>query len=117
MSSRKMISCYLLESMNVSYAKHTYIGFTTNPLRRLRQHNGYNTSGGAKETSIKRPWRIVLVVRGFQSNLQALKFEWAWQHPRKSRFVKNLFQGARTKSGVLGQVMYLYELLSHPDWK
>ena len=31
--------CYLLRSLNEKYKKSTYIGYTVNPKRRIRQHN------------------------------------------------------------------------------
>jgi structure-specific endonuclease subunit SLX1 len=39
--------CYLLASKHPSYSNHAYIGFTNDPRRRLRQHNG-EIEGGAK---------------------------------------------------------------------
>ena len=50
---------------------------------RLRQHNGELSGGGAPAAG--RPWRILLVVRGFSSKSDALAFEWAWQKPHTSR--------------------------------
>lgn len=35
----------------------TYVGITTDPQRRLQQHNG-ELPGGAKSTRAHRPWRI-----------------------------------------------------------
>lgn len=47
--------CYLLTSANPEFKNHTYIGFTVNPVRRLKQHNGQIT-GGAFKTFQKKPW-------------------------------------------------------------
>jgi len=44
-----------LTPVNPRWLNHTYIGFTNNPIRRLRQHNR-EVKGGAKKTSKKLPW-------------------------------------------------------------
>ncbi|CAO3566418.1 unnamed protein product [Mortierella alpina] len=76
--------CYLLASTVPRYKTHAYVGSTPDPIKRLRQHNGDLTQG-AKKTSKKRPWKMVLLVHGFPTKLAALQFEWAWQHPERSR--------------------------------
>lgn len=82
--------CYLLLSENADAPKgKSYIGFTVNPSRRLRQHNGDLTAGGARRTKQLRPWRMLCIVHGFKSHVQGLQFEWAWQHPLACRSVRS----------------------------
>ena len=83
-----MFFCYILSSLNEKYFNSTYIGFTDNPLHRIRQHNG-EIKGGAKFTKRRRPWQLILVVSNFPNKIAALKFEWAWQNPFSSNFIKN----------------------------
>ena len=47
---------YLLNCVNPRYKGHTYIGYTVNPSRRIKQHNGGVDKGGAHKTSRKKPW-------------------------------------------------------------
>ncbi len=53
---RNFHGCYLLISNNPRYSGRTYIGYTVNPNRRLKQHNGGAHVGGARKTSGKGPW-------------------------------------------------------------
>lgn len=59
---------YLLTS-----GRRTYIGSTTDPLRRLRQHNG-EIQGGARSTRGKQ-WSLVLYVTGFPDRSSACRWE------------------------------------------
>jgi predicted GIY-YIG superfamily endonuclease len=45
----------------VSRTGRTYVGVTTDMVRRLRQHNG-ELAGGARATRAGRPWRVGRVV-------------------------------------------------------
>ena len=62
----------------------SYVGFTTHLARRLRQHNGA-IKGGARRTARARgTWALRFFIRGFESKKEALRFEWALQHPARS---------------------------------
>ena len=78
--------CYLLRSLDPDHPLKTYIGFTTHPSRRIRQHNGILKNGGARRTRRSgRPWTFCCIVGGFESKTAALQFEWAWQNVGKSK--------------------------------
>eukprot|EP00756_Hemistasia_phaeocysticola_P015191 Hpha_TRINITY_DN15391_c5_g4::TRINITY_DN15391_c5_g4_i1::g.90883::m.90883/K15078/SLX1; structure-specific endonuclease subunit SLX1 len=81
---------YCLESLSTAtpaHKGHSYIGFTINPARRIRQHNG-EIQNGAKYTKRRRPWRMLYCIHGFTSKVLALQFEWAWQHPNRSKVIR-----------------------------
>ena len=85
-TANKHFHCYLLRSLNPDHPLKTYIGFTTNPARRIRQHNGILKAGGANKTKRSgRPWTFVAIIHGFQDKITALQFEWAWQNVDKSK--------------------------------
>lgn len=86
--------CYLLRS-NSGKGSFTYVGSTTCFSKRLRQHNG-DLSGGAKYTKPpkRRPWKLWVVVHGFETVGAARSFEYRWKHPKKGLFAR----GERPKS-------------------
>jgi structure-specific endonuclease subunit SLX1 len=70
--------CYII--YDTIGCRHTYVGATTNFVRRLRQHNG-EIVGGANGTHVARgDWRCICLITGFQSRGQTLQFEWAVKH-------------------------------------
>ena len=113
------VHCYLLRSQHPKYPNKTYVGFTVNPHRRIRQHNGVLKHGGAWFTKKSgRPWEFVVIVYGFSTQQVALQFEWAWQHCDKSRAVRAAIGDEpaeelheKKSSGWKGQLWILKTLL------
>lgn len=113
--------CYLLRSLHPQHPRSTYVGFTVNPLRRIRQHNG-EIQGGAYKTKGRRPWTFVALVHGFATQSEALQFEWAWQHPTKSKAIREAAArlGVSTrgrKSGWRGHFEVLGIMLTDQRWQ
>uniref|UniRef100_A0A7N0TGT7 Structure-specific endonuclease subunit SLX1 homolog n=1 Tax=Kalanchoe fedtschenkoi TaxID=63787 RepID=A0A7N0TGT7_KALFE len=109
-------ACYLLTSLSPRYKGHTYIGFTVNPKRRIRQHNG-EIRCGAWRTKRKRPWEMVMCIYGFATNVSALQFEWAWQHPKESLAVRKAAAELKSLSGVANKIKLAYTMLTLPSWQ
>lgn len=61
-----------------------YVGCTTDPARRLRQHNG-EIKGGGKWTSKHRPWRMRALFGPYRGQSNALKAEYALKHSKRGR--------------------------------
>ena len=115
MSQIQNFYVYLLQAK-----KHnkTYVGFTVDPDRRIRQHNR-ELRGGAAETGIKEGWRMILKIVGFKTKKHALRFESMFQKPlnrklsRKviSENVKSRADGSLERK--LEELEYLIPLYPH----
>ena len=88
---------YLLKS---EVSNCTYIGYTIDITRRLKQHNGIIATGGAKRTRTHRPWKVVMYV-SFEFERTAMQYEFCLHHTKKFR---------RT-SGVLNKMKIMKALL------
>ncbi|XP_052801335.1 structure-specific endonuclease subunit slx1-like isoform X2 [Mya arenaria] len=108
---------YLLYCLNERYKGRTYIGFTVDPNRRIKQHNTGAHAGGAYKTSGKGPWEMVLIVHGFPNEISALRFEWAWQHPEKSRRLKHLTKKRKSEKQFDYRFRIVSEMLRTAPWK
>ncbi|XP_042381275.1 structure-specific endonuclease subunit SLX1-like [Zingiber officinale] len=113
---KRFFACYLLASLCPRHKSRTYIGFTVNPRRRIRQHNG-EIRCGATRTKRGRPWEMTLCIYGFPSNVSALQFEWAWQHPTESLAVRKAASCFKSLSGIANKIKLAYTMLSLPAWE
>ena len=81
-----MHCCYLIRN-----GPKTYIGYSNDPFARLKVHNSLK---GAKATTRAGPgWSLDTVVASFDTWNEALRFEWALQHPTKSKWLRDIPTG------------------------
>ncbi|XP_020423332.1 structure-specific endonuclease subunit SLX1 isoform X2 [Prunus persica] len=106
----RFFACYLLSSRSPRYKGHTYIRFTVNPRRRIRQHNG-EIAQGAWRTKRKRPWEMVLCIYGFPTNVSAL------QHQTVSKAVRQAAASFKSPRGLVSKIKLAYTMLTLPPWQ
>jgi len=87
---------YCLQS---TVSRRTYVGYSIDPFKRLRKHNGEIT-GGAKYTTKGRPWVIQYLCGGFPGQRAGLRFEKRWHMIRK--------KGRLSVEGQLEKLFRLY---------
>lgn len=107
---------YILVCLNEKYLGRVYIGYTVDPVRRLKQHNLGKEFGGAFKTSKKGPWDMVLFLSGFPNEISALRFEWTLQHPTKSRRLTGVRKKKRAESILEYHLHLLESMLNMGPW-
>lgn len=98
--------CYLLLSQRA-----TYIGYTTNLARRLRQHNSELVGGARATRKHSGTWRMHAAVTGFRTASEALSFEYYWKHAPS--FTSGKYRSTRGRDG---RHRRMCELLQLPKW-
>ena len=104
-----MFYCYMLKNTSNKYKNHTYIGYTNNPKKRIRQHN-CELVGGAKYTHGKNnSWEYMALIEGFPTNISALQCEWRLKHPDNKK-------NSSKYSKINGRFRALNEVLQYKRW-
>nr|GMD28199.1 structure-specific endonuclease subunit SLX1 isoform X1 [Ipomoea batatas] len=60
---------------------------------------------------------MVLCIYGFPTNVSALQFEWAWQHPKESLAVREAAVSFKAFGGVANKIKMAYTMLTLPAWQ
>uniref|UniRef100_A0AC35FVP8 Structure-specific endonuclease subunit SLX1 homolog n=1 Tax=Panagrolaimus sp. PS1159 TaxID=55785 RepID=A0AC35FVP8_9BILA len=112
------VYCLISRSPNRSFKNRCYIGYTVDPKRRIKQHNSGQQAGGAKKTENRGPWDMVCIVHGFPNSVSALRFEWAWQNPDKSRRLKEIVLKKTTKESQFAfRLRIVCHMLNSDPWR
>jgi len=101
--------CYILQNTYEPHKNRTYCGYTINPKRRIRQHNG-EIKGGAKYTSAfgNKSWKIYALITGFPNRQNAMQCEW------KIKKIKNT--GRKYQRSPIGRIRGLNDVLKLNYW-
>lgn len=100
--------CYILKNDR----GQTYVGYTVNPKKRLRQHNG-EIVGGARYTKGKGPWDFLFFITSPDLDVHTgLSLEWWLKHPTGSRRNK-----PKEYCGIGGRILTLPLVLCNPKFE
>ena len=97
--------CYIIR---IPTKNRTYVGYTVEPTRRIKQHNGI-LKGGAKATSIAKDWQFLAIITSDNelfTNVVALSIEWHLKHPEGKK------KGSFTYKGIDGKLKSIIEVLN-----
>jgi predicted GIY-YIG superfamily endonuclease len=78
---------YIIRGINDKNKIKYYIGYTNNPIRRIRQHN-CELVGGAKATKGYK-WEYCGLIRNFRDNIEGLQIEWRLKHSTRKTGIVN----------------------------
>ena len=108
--------CYILKTDYLPHKNRTYNGFTNNPKRRIRQHNG-EIKGGAKYTERfgNSEWKIYALLTGFPNKINALQCEWRIKHPDNKRKRGNKYNSPEGRIKGLCEVLRLDKWTNNSD--
>ena len=102
--------CYILHNTDEQYKNRSYVGYTVNFKRRIRQHNKEIIGGARSTSSCAGTWAFAMLMTGFQTSNNALSCEFKLKHP----------DGRRRKNkkycGIEGRILTLNEVLNAPRW-
>jgi structure-specific endonuclease subunit SLX1 len=80
---------YVIQSLQPRFDSHNnplpgffYVGCTTDPARRLKEHNGL-LPGGGKYTAKHRPWKACALYGPYDNRSDAMKAEYALKHTKR----------------------------------
>ncbi len=101
----KKYYCYIVKQVNGT-RDLTYVGYTVNPNRRIRQHSCQIKGGAVYTTSQNRgPWEFLVVMTCHTwDNIRALQTEWLIKHPMRKRKVLKCFKGAKGRINSLVEI-------------
>lgn len=93
--------CYILRN-----GLSTYVGFTVDPFRRIRQHNG-EIKGGARRTSrVGKGWELMCLIGGLTDQVNALQLEWRLKKPENGKNMNKY----RTPDGRMLGLLHVMKL-------
>ena len=88
----------------------TYNGYTVDPARRLRQHNG-QIKGGARSTRMYNNWEFlaILTSNSWNSISRTMQIEWLCKYPTRKK------PRPRIYSRPIGRLQSLQEVFTHTE--
>ena len=98
-----MFLCYLITNSE----SRTYIGYTNDFKKRIRQHNG-ELSGGAKYTTAHKGisgWEPVALITGIEDKSTCLSLEWRMKKKRNSK------GKLKPSSGIDARLKNIFEII------